>query len=71
MLGPLARKVLADAKRAMEERKRLAGAEMPAEIQQSRTYVPAYPGENGGQNPSAHKGYEALKSSGRQSTQPW
>ena len=53
------------------KKRRLAGAEMPAEIQQSRTYVPAYPGENGGQSPSAHKGYEALKGSGRQSTQPW
>jgi len=66
-----AARLLAVLEQRAKKRRLAGGHERPAEIQQSRTYVPAYPGENGGQSPSAHKGYEALKSSGRQSTQPW
>ncbi|RTM07433.1 MAG: hypothetical protein EKK31_11775 [Hyphomicrobiales bacterium] len=52
--------------RVLDERKkrRLAGAETPAEIQQSRTYVPAYPGENG-REASAKNGSAALKPPGQ------
>lgn len=51
MLGPIARKVLQDAKRAMEERKRLAGGhDRPAEIQD----FPWSPGKNAEER--SHKG---------------
>ena len=59
-----AARLLAVLEQRAEKRRPAGGHERPAEIQQSRTYVPAYPGENG-REASAKNGSAALKPPGQ------